>query len=465
MTVGVPRGWIEIELGDHVYIAGRIGWRGLKADEYTPSGPIFLSVPNLNHGDVVDFSTVNHISRQRYEESPEIKLKRGDTLLVKDGAGIGKLGYVQELPADATVNSSLLVVRPSDSLLIAKYLFYYLKGPLFQNIALQRITGSATPHLFQKDIKFLRILVPPAAEQKRIVTALEQILPRIEASQRRLERIATFLKRFRQSILSTTLSGDRTAEWRDANNTSLQDWQALPLAKLLAEPLANGRSVPDGENGFPVLRLTCLRNGHIDLRERKIGSWTAKEAARYRVTQGDFLVSRGNGSRSLIGRGGLVREKPDPVAYPDTLIRIRVRPTAIEPVFLSYLWSSRTIRDQIESAAHTTAGIWKISQGDLERFVLPVPTLAEQREIVRQIEKSLTVADRIETRYREAKIRVDRLSRSVLARAFRGELVAPEFELAGIEGQIFESAEELLAKIARAEPEPKSRKKAARGGR
>jgi type I restriction enzyme S subunit len=77
----------------------------------------------------------------------------------------------------------------------------------------------------------------------------------------------------------------------------------------------------------------------------------------------------------------------------------------------------------------------------------------------------LTVADRIETRYREAKIRVDRLSRSVLARAFRGELVAPEFELAGIEGQIFESAEELLAKIARAEPEPKSRKKAARGGR
>src|SRR5258708_3146504 len=114
MNPALPKGWVEVELEQHVYIAGRIGWRGLKADEYTQTGPIFLSVPNLNCGDEVNFAKVNHISQARYDESPEIQLNVGDVLLVKDGAGIGKLGYVARLPSPATVNSSLLVIRPND---------------------------------------------------------------------------------------------------------------------------------------------------------------------------------------------------------------------------------------------------------------------------------------------------------------------------------------------------------------
>src|SRR5256885_12659606 len=93
----LPEGWIGCTLGDHVYVAGRIGWRGLKAEEYTESGPILLSVPNLNYGDYVDFSKVYHLSEDRYRESPEIQLRGGDILLVKDGAGIGKLGFVKAL--------------------------------------------------------------------------------------------------------------------------------------------------------------------------------------------------------------------------------------------------------------------------------------------------------------------------------------------------------------------------------
>ena len=161
----LTEGWAEMNLGEHIYIAGRIGWRGLKAKEYVPAGPILLSVPNLNYGDEVDFRKINHISQERYDESPEIQLKVGDTLLVKDGAGIGKIGFVAALPGPATVNSSLLVVRPNNSFLTDKYLFYYLKGPIFQQVALYRITGSATPHLFQKDIKKLRVLVPPRNQQ------------------------------------------------------------------------------------------------------------------------------------------------------------------------------------------------------------------------------------------------------------------------------------------------------------
>ncbi len=210
---GVANGWCVQPLNELVYLAGRIGWRGLTAAEYTKSGPIFLSVPNLNFGDAVDFSRVNHISVERYDESPEIKVKEGDILLTKDGAGIGKVGFVEALPGPTTINSSLLLIRAS-RVFNAKYLFYCLKGPEFQGLAQERITGSTTPHLFQRDVKQLHVRIPPLAEQHRIVDKLEQLLAKVQSSQQRLNRITALLKRFRQSVLAAACSGRLTADWR-----------------------------------------------------------------------------------------------------------------------------------------------------------------------------------------------------------------------------------------------------------
>ncbi len=159
------------KIGDFLYIAGRIGWKGLKADEYTKRGPMLLSVFNLNHGDCVDYSEVNHISNERYEESPEIMVREGDILLTKDGAGIGKVGIVEHLEDKATINSSLLLIRPNDEIL-PKYLYYSLIGPKMQKIVKERVTGSTTPHLFQRDVKEFKIEVPPLDIQAVIVERL-----------------------------------------------------------------------------------------------------------------------------------------------------------------------------------------------------------------------------------------------------------------------------------------------------
>lgn len=124
----MPKTWAESKIGNLLYFAGRIGWKGLKADEYTEEGPLLLSVYNLNDGDEVSYNRVYHITTERYEESPEIMVEIGDVLLTKDGAGIGKLGYVKELPQEATINSSLLLIRPGNTA-ISKYIFYLLSGP------------------------------------------------------------------------------------------------------------------------------------------------------------------------------------------------------------------------------------------------------------------------------------------------------------------------------------------------
>ncbi len=160
--------WSKGTLDKLIYIAARIGWRGLKKNEYTETGPLFLSVHSLNYGKYVDYSQAYHISEERYIESPEIKLQEGDVLLCKDGSGIGKIGIIKDLKTKASVNSSLLVIRGMN-ILTQEFLYYLFSGPKLQSIVLQRITGSATPHLFQNDIKKFELQIPPIQEQHQIV--------------------------------------------------------------------------------------------------------------------------------------------------------------------------------------------------------------------------------------------------------------------------------------------------------
>lgn len=180
--------WADAKLENLIYISGRIGWKGLKREEYTQSGPSFLSVHSLNYGEKVDFRDALHISIERYKESPEIQLQENDILLAKDGAGIGKIGIIKNLDQLATVNSSLLVIRSCEAF-IPKYLFYFLSGPELQKVAQERISGSATPHLFQKDIKNFILSVPPLEEQQEIVRIVDEKIKVIDHISKQIESI------------------------------------------------------------------------------------------------------------------------------------------------------------------------------------------------------------------------------------------------------------------------------------
>lgn len=201
------KGWEEKTLGDVANTNGRIGWKGLTAKEYTEGGPLFLSVHSLNYGDYVDFRDAFHITQSRYDESPEIMLQKNDILICKDGAGIGKLGIVPELPDTTTINSSLLLIRCKNQVQ-PKYLYYNLLSPLFQSIVQSRLNGATTPHLYQRDIVTFPILVPPLKTQQAIVEKLDAL----RAETKKLEAIyqhkITELEELKKSILQKAFTGE-----------------------------------------------------------------------------------------------------------------------------------------------------------------------------------------------------------------------------------------------------------------
>jgi type I restriction enzyme, S subunit len=194
------------------------------------------------------------------------------------------------------------------------------------------------------------------------------------------------------------------------------------IEQTLKDKPNNGRSVTDKPGGFRVLRLTCLNGERIDLNQNKEGNWEYPEAKNYIVKQGDFLISRGNGSIKLVGRGGVVSEDKD-VAYPDTMIRLPVDENIFRSKLFSLFWNSALFRQQIEHSARTTAGIYKINQQLISNYLIPCFSLQEQDQILNILEAKTTTIDYLLTGIDNNLKKAEVLRQSILKKAFSGQLV------------------------------------------
>lgn len=163
------------------------------------------------------------------------------------------------------------------------------------------------------------------------------------------------------------------------------------MGELLREPLINGRSVPDGV-GYPVLRLTAVRGGEVDIRESKPGAWDRDAGSRFRIEAGDVLFVRGNGSKDLIARACTV-SKTEEVAFPDTMIRARPNVEIVSQRYFFHVWESAGTRAKLQRIAKVTSGVWKVSQDGLARVVLPVPSSEEQARIVAILDRFDTLVN------------------------------------------------------------------------
>ncbi|SFW80297.1 type I restriction enzyme, S subunit [Chitinophaga sancti] len=212
--------WATAKLDKLIKISARVGWKGLKKEEYTQEGPLLLSVHSLNYGKIVKFDEANHISEYRYNESPEIMLKLDDILLCKDGAGIGKVAIIKHLPSEATVNSSLLVIR-AEGVFKPDFLYYLFKGPRLQQLVNERISGSAIPHLFQKDIKEFTLSIPPLPEQEQIVEEIEYRFALIDNLKAAIRRNENMSKTLREVVLNNAFAGKMTTHLIDSDVAEL----------------------------------------------------------------------------------------------------------------------------------------------------------------------------------------------------------------------------------------------------
>jgi type I restriction enzyme S subunit len=330
------------------------------------------------------------------------------------------IGYVAISAEPISTNQGFKSLIPVPGV-FNEYIYYYLKGS--KQLAERKASGTTFLELSGKAFGLLPIPLPPLPEQRRIVAKIEELFSELDNGIAALKIAREQLKVYRQVVLKHAFEGELTAQWREDSGIDSSSWQEMTVGELAVLGPSNGRSVKDQPGGFPVLRLTALKDGKVDLSEFKEGAWAAEDANAYIVNDGDFLFSRGNGSKNLVGRGGLVVEPIKKVAFPDTIMRVRLDSEKIVPEYFSWVWESRLIRSQIEKSARTTAGIYKINQQHVKSFKLPVPPISEQKIIVSLLEGKLSVTDAL---LRETEMQLSKsetLRQSILRKAFSGKLV------------------------------------------
>ena len=204
----VPKIWNKSRFKNELTVRGRVGWKGLTASEYIEQkGYAFLSTPDIKYSSI-DFSKVNHITEERYFESPEIMLSVGDVLLTKDGSTLGTCNIVRNLPEPATVNSSIAVLRVKDKI-EPLYLLYYLKSKFIQSNIEFIKNGMGVPHLFQKDINEFTIFYPDREIQKNIILYLEKKTQDIDNLVKDKEQIIKEYEEYKKSLIYEYVTGKK----------------------------------------------------------------------------------------------------------------------------------------------------------------------------------------------------------------------------------------------------------------
>ena len=369
--------------------------------------------------------------------------------------------------------------------------------------------GGAQPNISQGIVKVWPFLLPPRAEQTRIVAKLEELLSDLDAGVAELKAAQKKLAQYRQSLLKAAVEGALTAEWR-ATHTPLETgaqllhrilterrarWEAKQLAKFqqqgkappkdwqkkypepvqpdtsnlpelpqgwvwasvdqLSESVRNGLSkTPNTDRrGFRIFKINAVRAMAVNFTAIKHIEIDESEAAEYWVETGDVLATRYNGSVDLLGVFGMVREISERTLHPDKLIRMKPMTGARLGAWMEVCGNVGRSRKHLVSRVKTTAGQTGISGEDLKKTPIPLAPVLEQEAALAVLDERMEAIKELEQPTELSLKQSTAQRQNILRAAFSGQLVPqdPNDEPASV----------LLARI-RAEravtPKPRGRK-------
>ncbi len=408
MTAALPRGWHQAALGDLI-VSLRNGIFARRPNDEQRGVPI-LRISAVRSGSV-DLHDRRFVDGVDDKTQGHFAIQEGDLLVTRYNGSrslVGVCGRVGRVTGITLHPDKLIRLIPDHTRVDGKFLALQMQSPAVREYLEPRIrTTAGQSGISGSDVRSVPLTVPPLDEQRRIVAVLEDHFSRLDAARHYLDAAASRSEALRQARFEEALQEPGL--------------EHLPLGELLADPLGNGRSVPDGD-GAKVLRLGALRGEVVDVNVAKTGAWSAAEAAPFRIQRGDLLLARGNGSRHLVGRASLVRDEPPPVSFPDTMIRVRPDVNKIGAALLTIIWNSAQVRRQVEVAARTTAGILKINQRQIAAIRVPVPSRARQDAVLAALLEADTGNQRLQRDLSRARSMGAALRRSLLSTAFNGQL-------------------------------------------
>lgn len=460
----LPEGWISSPLINLVLKKKGKKPSLLAEEKWTESVP-YLDIKAFESGIIRQYADINS----------SVLTSKGDILVVWDGARCGLIG---KAPVDGAIGSTLMHL--SQSSLYSDYLYHFLQSNYDRINSNPRGTG--IPHVEPDIFWNLEVPIPPLLEQHRIVSSIEALFASLDATNEKLDHVMEVLKKFRESVLAAACDGRLTAEWRrdnpnvedpkeflekikveisriskkteryetsddDSNFVIPETWNRLSIGGI--ETFIGSGITPKGgksvyvNQGVPFIRSQNVYPKGLILDDiAYVTPEMHQKMKRTHVFPGDVLL---NITGASIGRSTYVPDNFGNANVNQHVCIIRCG-WWILPKYLSLFLNSDWGQSQIfkMQTGQTREGL---NYTQIRNMFVSLPPLNEQQEIVRRVDALFAFADSVEAKVKAAREKTEKLRQSILAKAFSGQLVETEAEIARREGRDYETAEVLIERI------------------
>lgn len=430
----IPEGWRVVRNKYLGFIRARLGWKGLKAEEYVDDGYPMFSAFNCVEGNLRP-TPVTYISQERYDESPEIMLTKGDILLVKDGAGIGKYAVVRELGKPSTVNGSLAVISPN-SIIDSRYLGYFYASIQFQDYIHLLMDGMGVPHLFQRDLKQVFVPVPPLKDQQAIANYLDEKTTAIDAAVANVKRSIELLNEYRQSVISEAVTKglDHNSPMKNSGIEWIGEiperWHMLPLKRLASFLPGYAFKSDDFTLSGSIRLLRGINVGVGSIRwddSVYVKRETVEDLDEYLLSTGDILVGL---DRPWIQAGMRVAQVDNESAgsyLVQRVAKITPKKDTLIPDFLVYLFRTNIFTESMDSTT-TGVSVPHISTGQLGEVIIPCPPISEQQSIAEMLDNMTQSIDSLIAQKQSLLVRLKEYRSSLISECMTGKVRVPGVE-------------------------------------
>ena len=307
------------------------------------------------------------------------------------------------------INGNAMVVRPKDNSLSLKFIEYLFLGGI--DIS-KTITGAAQPQITRQSLSPVLISYPSSIqEQHRIVAILDEAFTAIAIAKANAERNLKNAKELFESYLQGVFE-NKDEGWEEKSLGEIATFRnGMNFTKSSKGEKINIVGVKDFQNSFWV-PFETLETVVLD---GKLNEFDL-------LREGDILAVRSNGNPQLIGRTLLASKVEGKVSHSGFTIRIRLNEENIDPIYLcNYLKIPKTRKILVDGG--NGVGIKSLNQGSLSALIIPFPkSLKEQQTVVQKLDTLSTEIKKLEANYKQKINDLEELKKSVLQKAFSGEL-------------------------------------------
>ena len=416
----VTENWVWVRLGAFAEAISKGTTPKGGSAAYVDEGVNFLRVENLTSDGYISHSKITHITEEMHENYLKRSILKANDLLISIAGSLGKSAIVRECDLPINTNQAIAFVRLFADKIDVNYIRNTIESPLINSVLTKQTKVTSIPNLTLEIIKDCPIPLPPLSEQQRIVERIEELFAKLDEAKERLQEVADSFAVRKAAILHKAFTGELTKQWRRENGVSDESWEEKKGEDFFEYVTSGSRGWAKyySDKGSIFVRMGNLNHGTIELDFSDIQYVELPdqvEGQRSKLQKNDILIS----ITADVGMIGLVREDMD--AYINQHVALARPKDNLYAEFLAWYFVSDVGLKQMQNKQR---GATKIGLGlkDIRSIILKIPSLPEQHEIVRLIDDLLARERAAQQAAEQALASIDLMKKSILARAFRGEL-------------------------------------------